>query len=293
MNHHEFESPNILWLISFSLASWLFISITFMNQKIFDFLYKIQSNEKELSSLFDQKEIAMIVENSDTTKTEKENIERVYRSKNTAQARGKITKKKGFQWLSEQEQLKLKEFKNNQHISHQNKEKILTAKIIQETKFLRHNFLKKKRYSALSKIPASYNFDSRQAFSWNKDGTPQIPTYFYQHYDYIKLMIDKIRYHWAPPGGSPRNLYQNRFYNGTYVPGYVRIRIFPPQKIGLIFMLDKSGEVLDVKIKRSRGYHSLDQSFIEAIRSVQNFGPPPKDFIRLNRAIFPWLFKIY
>ncbi len=292
MDDRTFESQHTLWLISFSLASWLFFSIAFMNQKIFDFLYKIQSNEKKISSLLGKREIAMIVENSDAPE-EEENIEKVYLSKRTAQAQGKITKQKGFRWLSEQEQLKLKEFKNNQRVDQENREDVLMAKIIQETRLLRQSISKKKRYSELSKIPDSYDFDYRQAFSWDRDGTPQMPTYFYRHYDYIKSMIDKIRYHWAPPGGSPRNLYQSRFHNGQYVPGYVRIRLFPPQKVGLVFMLDESGEVLDVRIKKSMGYQALNQSFIEAIRSIQNFGPPPKDFIRINRAVFPWLFKIY
>ena len=294
MNQHESEPQNVLWLISFSLASWLFFSLAFMHQKIFDFIYKLQSNEKYLSSLFNEKEIPMIVENPKTNKKEKENIEKVYRSEKSSRAQGKLTKKKRFRWLSEEDQLKIRKWQ--QHLNKQREaqqEEILTTRIIKETDLLWKHFQKKRRYSELTKIPASYDFDYHRAFSWDRDGIPQIPTYFYKHYDYIKSMINKIRYHWAPPGGSPRNLYQNSFHSSSYVPGYIRIRVFPPQSIALTFMLDQSGEVLDVRIESSMGYQTLNESFIDAIRSVQNFGVPPKDFMRLNRAFFPWIFRLY
>ena len=295
MNERRFEPQHALWLICFSLVSWFIFSGLFMSQKIFDFLYELQADESELSKLFDERELPVIITNPNIKEKKEDPIEKLYRSDQASEAQGKFTKEKGFHWLSEQDRLKLRNLRNSKE--QENKEKsqedTLTVRIIKNIKLLWQRFKKKKEYSELSRIPDSYRFDYKRAFSWDKNGTPLLPAYLYKHYNYIKAMINKIRYHWAPPGGSPWNIYQTGFYRGNYVPGYIQIRIFPPQEIALVFMLDQSGDVIDIKIEKSMGYKSLDESFVEAIRNAQNFGPPPKDFIRLNRAIFPWLFKIY
>ncbi len=292
MNKKYLKSQHQLFFICFTLASWLLFSALFMNQVIFDFLYELQLGETSLSNNFNKRKIPMIITSPNIKKKEsEEKIERVYMSNKSFQAQGKLTKRKGFQWLSEQDQLKLESFQKASQIKSQMKDDVLMVKIFKKKSILWKKH--KKRYSRLTQIPASYNFDYKRALSWNRDGTPQIPTYLYKEYKYIKSMGDSIHNYWILPGGSPKNLYQYDYYKNYYVPGYVRIRIFPPQKIALMFMLNELGEVLDVKIQKSLGYQVLNESLIEAIYSIKNFGIPPKSFIKSNRVIFSWLLQLY
>ena len=295
MNERRLENQHILFLIFFSLVSWFFFSSLLMNQKLFDLFYYFQSEEKVLSKSFDERTIPVIVTNPKKTKEEKSDpSEQLYRSNRNAQAQGRLTKKKGFQWLSEQEKIKIRNSQKIQPKETNEGEDILTTKLLYEDQLLWNQFKKKKKYHELMRIPDSYDFNYKHAFSWNRDGSPQIPSYHYKHYKYIKAMMNKIRYNWARPGGIPTSIYGDDYHGSYYVPGYIRLRLFPPQEIGIVFMLDKHGEVMDIKVKRSNGYKTLDNSLVEAIRNAQNFGPPPKDFMQsFDRAFFPWIFKIY
>ena len=293
MNQDRLEASNVLWFIFFSFASWLIFTSLFMTQKIFDLFYEFYTYAQETEKSANEKRIPVIVTNPKEDKKEKPDIlEKLYRSDRAAEARGRLTQKKGFRWLSEQDQL---EYKTKYKINSKeyNEDEVYIAKIIRKKDALYKFFFGKKKYEPLSKIPDSYRFNYDHAFSWDKQGSPQIPSYHYKHFRYIRSMIEKIRYHWSPPGGFPSPVYTDPYHQSYYVPGYFKVRLFSPHEIAIVFMLDEKGYVIDVKVFKSGGYRSLDNSIVEAITDSQNFGPPPRDMIKLDKAIFPWLFKIY
>lgn len=147
--------------------------------------------------------------------------------------------------------------------------------------------------SDYTKIPDNYSYQKEFALSWDKLGQPIIPTKNYEHYQYFRDLIDKIRRHWYPPGGSYYPPIGDDFFTTSgFAPGYTRIQTFPGQEIQTIFMLDKNGNVIDAKIYESLGYSSLDQSCLDAITTSKNFGPPPPELLKRGTLIIPFYFRI-
>ena len=291
MNENRLEQSNILWFIFFAFVSWAVITSLLMTQKIFDLFYELYTYEPEPEKSVNERKIPVLITNPKKKKEKPDILENLYRSDRDAEARGRITKNKGFRWLSGQDELKYG-YKIDHKIYDQNDVHIAT--IINPKNSLYKFFFNKKKYQTPNKIPDSYQFNYDHAFSWNREGLPQIPSYHHKHFRYIRSMMEKIRYHWSPPGGFPTPVYTDRYHKGQYyAPGYLRMRLFPPQEIDIVFMLDKEGYVVDIKVFRSGGYHNLDNSIVEAISNSKNFGPPPKEMLKGNKVIFPWLIKIY
>ena len=301
----RFQVDEVTWFLCFSFSAWMLFSIFFLSHIIIDSMYQYTHGDSTplLDKLSKEKEIKLFVENPKKEETIEKNYEK-YMSEQNAEARGRLTKKKGFQNLSEVDQFNVKQlFQEYAEQLQKEKRKHDLEKELEIT--ILDSIIKKKKHtskkppvaqkiiSELTKIPSSYDFNYEQIFSWNQDGEPQIPTFMYKYSQYFRNMGNKIRDSWAPPGGTQTPVYDNNYHKGGYTPGYISIQKYPSQDIIITFMIDESGEVMDIQLVESNGFKSLNDSLIEAIQDAKNFGPPPNELLKNNRLILPWHFRIY
>lgn len=241
-----------------------------------------------------QKEIKVLIENP-KEKSEKEKKELVFLSNQEMKARGQLTKERGFEaltkdeeleWNTEKEQIQQKSIKTFTGRDFE----IQLEKITNPLRSIENEIHKSQTH--LKKIPTYYQFRDRFALSWNMIGSPRIPTKDFKHFDYFKAMLNKIKNNWAPPGGIPYPVYGDDYHSMSPAPGYTRFSSFPNQDVKIVFMIDDNGNVLDAKIHHSLGYQSLDQSLLDAIYVSRNFGFPPKELIQKGVVIIPIIFRI-
>ena len=298
-NSQGFRLDDLSWLICFYFSAWLLLSWFLISHTIIDTIYKYSSeNTSLLDKMSQEREIHMFVENKKQQKESKEEHKEMYMSDKNAEALGQVTKKKGFENLSNTDELNIKQLLQEyaeeleKEKYKQDNEKELTINILdpKTLKIVKKIFKKK---SELTQIPSSYNFNYNQAFNWDKNGPPQVPTFMYKYSQYFRNMGNKIKNNWAPPGGIPISVYDNAYHSAGFAPGHISMQKFPPQAIAITFMIDDIGNVIDIKLMGSNGFKVLDTSLIEAIRDARNFSPPPKELLKNNRLILPWIFRIY
>ena len=176
-----------------------------------------------------------------------------------SEGKGKITKRKGYNW---EEKLEVRFRKG------------LRKKDRSSTEAYKKT--NEKAYYNVSKIPD--NFDPNKAIALNFSSANfssissiAIPKEIYEKelkykedlMKYIRATIPKILRHLNLPIA---------YYLGAYPTGLTKILV----------MLDKMGNVLDVKVVGSFGFPSFDLSIVSAIKLAKNFGPPPKTY-KYNR----------
>ena len=299
MNFIFYSKKQLFLFLLFS--SWLFITILLFYGIIFHIFFAPSFEKIAKDFLKEDKLLPVAIENITSKEEEIDKKNSLYMSNKFHKAQGKLTKDAGFSSLSNQDKL-IKNSNSTQSIHKKREEAKKYLRVLSNEKEnifkvnLWKNFQHKKNPNTKKiltprtylKIPNSYEFKYKNAFSWDANGEPLLPTFHYKNFDYIRAMVNKIRQHWYPPGGSPIPIdYQPR-YAGSFT-----YRVIPPQVVGVIFMLDIHGNVLDTTIRESLGYDILNQSIIDAIKNSGNFGKPPSDFLEHNRAFFPFLFKIY
>ena len=145
-----------------------------------------------------------------------------------------------------------------------------------------------------NKIPdkRGINFDNALFFT-NKDNTLRFNSMKYKNARYFNRMKNRIRQHWFPPiSGSA--LVPSRINPNTnmYTPGITSVMTVPSQLVKLYFVLNRSGEVLEVKIVDSKGYQALDNSCIRSITQSKSFGPVPED-IPGERIVIKFIFGYF
>lgn len=124
-----------------------------------------------------------------------------------------------------------------------------------------------------TKIPFNYRFEQNFQFRWSASGAIKIPTKKLAGYKYFKHMLKKIEDKFAPPGGGN---FAYRDMAGTVIsqgiiPGEVRV----------IFLLNESGQVIDIKKANQHGQKVVEQACLDAIRG-QNFGPVPEEIKKIG-----------
>ena len=87
---------------------------------------------------------------------------------------------------------------------------------------------------------------------------------------YFNKMKDKINENWYPPFLANKSIKLDNSNN--------KITEMPSDKIQTFIILNKNGDVLNVKIIKSNGYKTLDDSCIQAIKKAKNFGELPNAF---------------
>lgn len=241
----------------------------------------------------DQKLIHALLENTHIEKKRKRETVKFLSDKDS-EARGDLTKEKGFESIS------------NDYVLSPGQRQTVKARIVNAKKYAKILTSKEGRtriavtpekteeqQTPMEKlrIPAYYRWRNDFALSWDYAGRPAIPTARYAHYSYFRSMVNKIQSVWAPPGGEPYPTFGDSYHrmNGA---GYTRFSTFPSQDIYIQFLLDDQGIVRDAKLVSSLGFQSLDRSCLEALYSARDFGPPPKELLEKGVLIVPFIFRI-
>ncbi|HRP69531.1 MAG TPA: energy transducer TonB, partial [Turneriella sp.] len=242
----------------------------------------------------DETIIHALLENTHIEKTKKKKTPKFLSDKDS-EARGDLTKEKGFESISNDYVLSpgTRETLKSRIISAKEYTRIITAK---ESRVHIALPREKKEETTPSteklRIPAYYRWRNDFALSWDYAGRPAIPTARYAHYSYFRSMINKIQSVWAPPGGDPYPTFGDSYHRMGPTSGYMRFSTYPSQDIYIQFLLDENGVVRDAKLVSSLGFESLDRSCIEALFAAHDFGPPPAELMEDGTLIVPFIFRI-
>lgn len=286
------------WLIFFAFTTYILSSLIF-----FLFLPRLRMAsflaEKEKSN---QREIQVLLENEDKDK-KKEEKEKVFLSTEENTAQGNLTKEKKFSSKSLDYVLSPGTSRSGEELKQQlarmsdarqlySSTGDYSVSIIEEKPGTSQKQISAKNVEVKKRIPAYYDFRDKFALSWNRDGSPRIPTKDMKHYQYFRRMLNKIQNNWSPPGGNPFLMSAQRYYGTTPTPGQVRYQPFPSQDIKVVFMLNSAGDVIDLQLHESHGYRSLDLACMDAVRASENFGEVPEELLENERLIIPLIFRI-
>jgi hypothetical protein len=143
--------------------------------------------------------------------------------------------------------------------------------------------------SDFTRIPDKLGFTRENSLFFSNSGSFSFNTKKYPHFRYFKAMMDKIGANWFPPMLANSVISGYDPITGTYTPGRLRIMAIPNQEVRLYFVLNRSGEVLDVQIVDSLGTETLDASCVDSIRMSREFGTIPED-IKGEKIIIPCVF---
>ncbi len=121
-------------------------------------------------------------------------------------------------------------------------------------------------HSGRFRIPGNYNFQQEMRLNFGGTGQVSLPRQRFPEFRYFQDMLRTIRAHWAPPGENTLR------YDSM---GYTLQQSIKPQVVSVAFLLDKDGNVRDIKVFEPVIQPIVAQSCVMAIRG-RNFGPPPK-----------------
>ncbi|MCB1189881.1 MAG: TonB-dependent receptor [Leptospiraceae bacterium] len=137
-------------------------------------------------------------------------------------------------------------------------------------------------------IPANYRFQQDFLFNWDGTEAITIPTKKLVGFEYFKNMLKQIENRFAPPGGGN---YAYRDIAGTVIREAIK-----PGETKVLFMLEDTGRVIDVKLVSSQGQRMIDKACLDSIRG-QNFGTVPEEVKKIGlifgiNFIFPDLSRL-
>jgi hypothetical protein len=249
--------------------------------------------ESEKSQVSGDQIIRALLENTYIEKKKKRSTVKFLSDKDS-EARGDLTKEKGFESISNDYVLSpgQKQSVQARIVSAKKYAKILTSKEGRTRITIAEKQAEPQTPAERMRIPAYYRWRNDFALSWDYQGRPAIPTARYAHYSYFRSMVNKIQSVWAPPGGDPYPTFGDSYHRMGHASGYTRFATFPSQDIYIQFLLDEQGIVRDAKLVSSLGFQSLDRSCIEALYAVRDFGPPPKELLENGILIVPFIFRL-
>jgi len=67
----------------------------------------------------------------------------------------------------------------------------------------------------------------------------------------------------------------------------------PSQEVKIVFVLNKGGDIIHIEILDSLGNKPLNESCYDAIRLSKGFGPVPKDLLKGDLLVIPFIFGYY
>jgi len=287
------RNPGDFWFVFFAPVTFLFVFLFFL--LLLPEISWQSFSRKTMAE--DPREIRVLLENAEKQK-QKEQKEKVFLSDSDNQAQGNVTREQGFSAVTKDYVFDYKTSGRTGKDSLKNGSNYRTyvSSTGKYTVTLHPDSgnptVKSSEVKITRRLPSYYNFKDRFALSWNKNGTPRIPTKNMEHYSYFRKMLSKIQDHWSPPGGNPLMMDANAFYGTTPTPGMVRYQAFPTQDIRVVFMLDAEGNVIDLRLHESKGFSALDASCLESIESSRNFGAVPTELLDNGTLIVPLIFRI-
>ena len=116
------------------------------------------------------------------------------------------------------------------------------------------------------KIPSNYRFQEDMRLNFDGSGAISLPRQKFEDYDYYRAMLNRIRQSFAPPGAN--YISRDQF-------GYTAQQTIQPQVVKTLFLLDESGNVVDIKVIPPVVQDAVAESCVMSLRG-QNFGPPPE-----------------
>jgi len=291
------------WLISIFTAAWIVLTPIIFSTLPRLIVKDLFSNKR--NSTNSEKRGGKLIETEKSEDKEADSKIWFLSTKNQEEA-GKLTKEKGFEAKTRYDKLRIAKQGNRDKSSGRKLIETLSTKeaerknLVSDTQFhvkiVEQDQIQGKGVgvykwgnSTITTIPENYNFRHKFAFSWNKDGTPQIPTAFMKHFQYFQSMFRKIMYNWFPPGGQ----FRERFGYSRTVPGTNSYTPFPEQDVWILFMIDADGNYLDAMVYKSLGYSELDGSILDAFKRADHFGPPPKELLEKGNLIIGVIWRYF
>jgi TonB family protein len=208
-------------------------------------------------------------------------------------ARGFITREKGDRWLNNSLEFILRrgqkgDQKSGRAKQQRKKEQVLLSELNEIAIFLsNYDYSPFSQWGQggtgdFSTIPDRYNVTMQNSLFYTNEGHFSYNTKKFKNAKYFNNMKKKIASNWFPP------MIANAIIPG-YAPGYMRIQAIQSQLVKLYFIMDRNGDVKDVKIVDSLQNPYLDSSCVDAVRLSQSFGKVPDD-IPGERVVINFIF---
>ncbi|MCU0849301.1 MAG: hypothetical protein MUD12_15575 [Spirochaetes bacterium] len=141
-------------------------------------------------------------------------------------------------------------------------------------------------------IPDKKGVTKYNAIFYSNTGMFSFNTARFKNFLYFKKMKDKIASNWYPPIMANAAYSSYNPVSGGYAPGRTRIMAIPSQEVKLYFIMNRNGDVVEVKILDSLGNTPLDASCLDSIRLSRSFGKIPED-IKGEFVLIPFIFGYY
>ncbi len=206
-------------------------------------------------------------------------------------ARGHITDNKGDRWLNNSLEFKLgrgKSGRKGRTSVKQGKEKFILSDnsevVASLHKQVPSSGLAGGGLSGRIAIPDKNSITLKNAIYYSNSGSFSFNTAKFKNFEYFKNMKDLIASNWYPP------VMANAVFRGQ--SGSMRIMAIPSQRVKLYFVMNRSGDILDVKIVDSMGNQPLNSSCLDAVRLSKSFGKVPDD-IKGELVMIPFIFGYF
>ena len=142
-------------------------------------------------------------------------------------------------------------------------------------------------------IPDKNDVTRENALFYTNDGRFSFNTVKFKDFKYFRDMKNKIASNWYPPDAANSIVQGYNPLSGEYAPGYTRIMAIPSQEVKMVFVLNREGDIIHIQILDSLGNKSLNASCYDAIRLSKSFAPVPKDQLKGDVLVIPFIFGYY
>jgi hypothetical protein len=219
-------------------------------------------------------------------------------------AKGYITRKGGNRWLNNSLDFKVlkgsqgKEKGERASVSRSDREKLLLLDNSEMVMVIERNDSAGSdagNYGLFDEtlIPDKNDVSRENAIFYSSDGRFSFNTVKFKDFKYFKNMKDKIASNWYPPLMANAIIQGYNPLTGSYTPGITRIMAIPSQEVKIVFVLNKGGDIIHIEILDSLGSKPLNESCYDAIRLSKGFGPVPKDQLKGDVLVIPFIFGYY
>jgi hypothetical protein len=290
--------------ITLTVVISFFIHMIFMVSVIVPQIHDLWGSQKALNDIFGDegtgRDIIVNINQDDRSVVTPETL----LSDRDSSAKGHITHKTGNRWLNNS--LDFKVLKGSQgrekggraSMSRSDREKILLADDSEMVMVIERNEAaggEAGNYGIFDEtlIPDKNDVTRENAIFYSSDGRFSFNTVKFKNFKYFKDMKDRIASNWYPPLMANAIINGYNPLTGSYTPGSTRIMAIPSQEVKIVFVLNKGGDIIHIEILDSLGNKPLNESCYDAVRLSKGFGPVPKDLLKGELLVIPFIFGYY
>jgi hypothetical protein len=219
-------------------------------------------------------------------------------------AKGHVTTKKGSRWLNNSLDFRVLKGSrgtgrgDSSAAAHAGRDKIMVSDDSEMTAVIERNESTGREagnYGIFDEtlIPDKNDVSRENALFYSNDGRFSFNTVKFKDFKFFKNMKDKIASNWYPPLMANSMVQGYNPLSGEYAPGYTRIMAIPSQEVKMVFVLNSKGDIIHIQILDSLGNRPLNASCYDAIRLSKSFGPVPKDLLKGDVLVIPFIFGYY